>query len=149
MCACTIHTLVYDAKYLTLTEHFKPCHLICSVSRSAGKVYHVLIFHKGGQYSLDIAGAEGSPASFPSLDDLVVFCMSHQMKMEGDEVERFFCSCVQMTCVILIVFTLTCVCVCVCVCVKDSNNNTVDMMMYLLIVYTCIYVHVCVCQGPQ
>lgn len=38
--------------------------------------------------------------------------------------------------------------VCVYVCVKDSNNNTVDMMMYLLIVYTCIYVHVCVSRTP-
>ena len=49
-------------------------------------MYHVLIFHKGGQYSLDIAGEEGRPTLFTSLDDLVVFCMSHQMKMEGDEV---------------------------------------------------------------
>ena len=49
-------------------------------------MYHVLIFHKGGQYSLDIAGEEDTPALFSSLDDLVVFCMSHQMKMEGDKV---------------------------------------------------------------
>jgi hypothetical protein len=55
-------------------------------AKSAGKVYHVLIFHKGGQYSLDIAGEEDTPALFSSLDDLVVFCMSHQMKMEGDKV---------------------------------------------------------------
>ena len=49
-------------------------------------MYHVLIFHKGGQYSLDIAGEGGAPAIFSSLDDLVVFCMSHKMRMEGDEV---------------------------------------------------------------
>ena len=54
--------------------------------RSGGRVYHVLIFHKGGQYSLDIAGEGGAPAVFSSLDDLVVFCMSHKMRMEGDEV---------------------------------------------------------------
>ena len=75
------------------TLQFSVCHdsyievtfglLFC---RSSGKVYHVLIFHKGGQYSLDIAGEGGSLKPFPSLDDLVVFCMSHQMKMEGDEV---------------------------------------------------------------
>ena len=60
-------------------------HPLC---RSSGKVYHVLIFHKGGQYSLDIADREGdTPTLFSSLDDLVVFCMSHQMKMEGDEVK--------------------------------------------------------------
>ena len=57
--------------------------------RSAGKVYHVLIFHKGGQYSLDIAAEEeGTQSLFNSLDDLVVFCMSHQLKMEGDEVRH-------------------------------------------------------------
>lgn len=57
--------------------------------RSVGKVYHVLIFHKGGQYSLDIAaGEEGTQSLFNSLDDLVVFCMSHQLKMEGDEVRN-------------------------------------------------------------
>lgn len=50
-------------------------------------MYHVLIFHKGGQYSLDIAGEGGAPAIFSSLDDLVVFCISHKMRMEGDEVE--------------------------------------------------------------
>ena len=68
------------------------------IFRSAGKVYHVLIFHKGGQYSLDIAGEENTPALFSSLDDLVVFCMSHQMKMEGDKVRlplaRYIPSCV-------------------------------------------------------
>ena len=46
----------------------------------------MLIFHKGGQYSLDIAGGGDAPAVFSSLDDLVVFCMSHKMRMEGDEV---------------------------------------------------------------
>ena len=46
----------------------------------------MLIFHKGGQYSLDIAGKGDTPAVFSSLDDLVVFCMSRQMRMEGDEV---------------------------------------------------------------
>lgn len=60
------------------------------LSRSGGKVYHALIFHRGGQYSLDIAGdnqdEEEQPTSFNSLDDLVVFCMSHQLRMEGDTV---------------------------------------------------------------
>ncbi|CAI8034911.1 Tyrosine-protein phosphatase corkscrew (Fragment) [Geodia barretti] len=55
-------------------------------AKSGGKVYHVLIFHKGGEYSLDVAGEGGAPAVFSSLDDLVVFCMSHKMRMEGDEV---------------------------------------------------------------
>ena len=52
-------------------------------------MYHALIFHRGGQYSLDIAGEEQEeeqPTSFNSLDDLVVFCMSHQLRMEGDVV---------------------------------------------------------------
>ena len=58
------------------------------------KVYHVLIFHSGGEYSLDITGGAGSDSeeeedgtrTFNSLDDLVVFCMSHQLRMDGDVV---------------------------------------------------------------
>ena len=72
--ACSIFAAVLSI-LLTLRPH-----------RSGGKVYHVLIFHKGGEYSLDVAGEGGAPAVFSSLDDLVVFCMSHKMRMEGDEV---------------------------------------------------------------
>ena len=47
----------------------------------------MLIFYKGGKYSLDIVGEEEEETPFfNSLDDLIVFCMSHKMKMEGDEV---------------------------------------------------------------
>ena len=52
-------------------------------------MYHVLIFYKGGKYSLDIVGEEEEEIPFfTSLDDLIVFCMSHKMKMEGDEVNE-------------------------------------------------------------
>ena len=56
-------------------------------------MYHVLIFHSGGEYSLDITGGASSDGeeedgtrTFNSLDDLVVFCMSHQLRMDGDVV---------------------------------------------------------------
>ena len=68
------------------------------LSRSSGRVYHVLIFNRGGRYYLDsVIGAveeeqeaggegEGSP-SFDSLDDLVRFLMGHDLKVEGVEVQ--------------------------------------------------------------
>lgn len=69
-------------------------------------MYHVLIFHKGGQYSLDVAGEGGTPSLFSSLDDLVVFCMSHQMKMEGDEVRWVYFS---LDCLFINVLMPSCV----------------------------------------
>lgn len=96
--------------------------LCCGVNacRSAGKVYHALIFHKGGQYSLDITGEEGTQSLFSSLDDLVVFCMSHQMKMEGDEVRGLYH---------LTYFSLYCLCS------ERKMKNTI----------LCIQVVLCVC----
>ena len=62
-------------------------HLFLSTNcRSAGRVYHVLIFHQAGQYHMD-SDEEGEEAMFDSLDDLVVFCMAHEMRVEGAEVQ--------------------------------------------------------------
>ena len=55
--------------------------------RSAGRVYHVLIFHKAGLYYLDSAEEGEGEATFGSLDDLVVFCMGHELRVEGTEVQ--------------------------------------------------------------
>lgn len=50
-------------------------------------MYHVLIFQTGGKYKLDIAGDNGDePASFDSLDDLVMFLIGHDMKIDEDEI---------------------------------------------------------------
>lgn len=54
-------------------------------------MYHVLIFHHGGQFQLDsaVGGREGEGEENPvfrSLDDLVVFLMAHDLKVEGNEV---------------------------------------------------------------
>ncbi len=57
--------------------------------RSGSRVYHVLIFHRGGQYCLDsaVGGGDGEPSpAFDSLDDLVVFLMAHDLRVEGTEV---------------------------------------------------------------
>ncbi len=51
-------------------------------------MYHVLIFHQAGQFHLDSAvegEAEENP-TFDSLDDLVVFLMAHDLRVEGTEV---------------------------------------------------------------
>ena len=56
--------------------------------RSAGRVYHVLIFQDGGQFHLDSAGDQSEESlHFDSLDDLVVFCMGHDLRVAGDEVQ--------------------------------------------------------------
>lgn len=61
-------------------------------------MYHVLIFQQEGKYYLDTdntavgdssGGQEPEPTSqlaFDTLDDLVVFLVGHEMKVEGDEV---------------------------------------------------------------
>ena len=56
--------------------------------RSGGRVYHVLIFQEGGQFHLDSAGDQSEETlHFDSLDDLVVFCMGHNLRVAGDEVQ--------------------------------------------------------------
>jgi len=65
-----------------MSEWFLPCQC-----RSAGRVYHVLIVHKAGQYYLDRAEEGEAEAMFDSLDDLVVFCMGHDLRVEGTEVQ--------------------------------------------------------------
>lgn len=50
-------------------------------------MYHVLIFHQGSQYHLDSDGDHSEePLLFDSLDELVVFCTGHELRVEGDEV---------------------------------------------------------------
>ena len=45
-------------------------------------MYHVLIFQLDGKYKLD--GED--PVSFDSLDDLIVFLVGHDMKIDEDEI---------------------------------------------------------------
>lgn len=64
-------------------------------------MYHVLIFKQDGKYYLDTdstaVGDDGGKAvhqqpeptsqlAFDTLDDLVVFLIGHEMKVEGDDV---------------------------------------------------------------
>lgn len=67
-------------------------------------MYHVLIFQQNGKYFLDtdnaVVGDSGTDATdsaeqqpeptsqlaFDTLDDLVVFLIGHEMKVEGDDV---------------------------------------------------------------
>ena len=65
-------------------------------------MYHVLIFQQNGKYYLDtestVVGDDGadqatvqqaeqtSQLAFDTLDDLVVFLIGHDMKVEGDDV---------------------------------------------------------------
>ena len=65
-------------------------------------MYHILIFQQSGKYYLDtdsaVVGDDGGPTeetdqadptsqlAFDTLDDLVVFLVGHEMKVEGDDV---------------------------------------------------------------
>ena len=63
-------------------------------------MYHILIFQQNGKYFLDTDntvvgdvpdGGEQQPEptsqlAFDTLDDLVVFLVGHEMKVEGDDV---------------------------------------------------------------
>lgn len=65
-------------------------------------MYHVLIFQQDGKYYLDtdstVVGDDSGPEAaqlrpeptsqlaFDSLDDLVVFLIGHEMKVEGDDI---------------------------------------------------------------
>ena len=67
-------------------------------------MYHILIFQQNGKYYLDtdnaVVGDSGGPVeetdqaqpeptsqlAFDTLDDLVVFLVGHEMKVEGDDV---------------------------------------------------------------
>jgi len=66
-----------------------------NVSRFLGRMYHVLIFQRGGKYVLDSAspgggnetdGGLGGEVEFNSLDELVLFLTGHNLKVGDDEV---------------------------------------------------------------
>ena len=89
---CTVmHMLCFSCKktLALCSVSYRIHHLCCVLStncRSAGRVYHVLIFHQAGQYHMD-SDEEGEEATFDNLDELVVFCMAHEMRVEGAEVQ--------------------------------------------------------------
>lgn len=76
-----------DGYFLVRDSQSQPgCFVL--TAKSGGRVYHVLIFQEGGQFHLDSAGDQSEePLHFDSLDDLVVFCIGHNLRVAGDEVQ--------------------------------------------------------------
>lgn len=56
-------------------------------AKSAGHIYHVLVYNRDGRYVLDTSEEGDSPHAFDSLDDLITYCTTHELRVEGDELQ--------------------------------------------------------------
>ncbi|XP_019858439.1 PREDICTED: uncharacterized protein LOC100631926 isoform X2 [Amphimedon queenslandica] len=72
-----------NGSFLLRDSQSKPGHFVLSI-KYHGKLYHVLVFHEFGQYYLDSSAS--SDDKFNSLEDLVLFGMSHELRVAGEEV---------------------------------------------------------------
>lgn len=77
---------VNDGCFLIRDSQSQPGNFVLSV-RYGGNVYHILIFHEAGEYFLDSSSEnEGRVDRFTSLEDLVLFGMSHELRVADEEV---------------------------------------------------------------
>eukprot|EP00731_Ephydatia_muelleri_P026835 Em0018g935a len=92
------HGLISSKKASTLLENEGDGYFIirdsqsqpgCFVisANSAGHIYHILVYNRDGRYILDTSEEGDSPHAFDSLDDLVTYCTTHELRVEGDELQ--------------------------------------------------------------